>query len=305
MAQQNFFQYIVQSIKNSGLIGRIMAINGAIFLFFLILWLVERLFVQPGLRERVLYYFVAPGDPAELAHKPWSVITQMFTHYDLGHFLFNMLMFFFCARLFVQFFGERRLLTVYLLGGIFAYLCHLGAYYVFPVFAEDVASSVLGASGAIMAIFIATALYRPSFKVLFFGVIPVPLIVLAVLYLLADLSGIAAPKAEGDNTAYFAHLGGALFGALSIIKIHSHRNILNRLENWVYSFKLPRFRRKTKMKAYKGGGEARYMSDEEFNASKKQRQERVDAILDKISKKGYEGLTKEEKDFLFNESQRK
>ena len=81
---------------------------------------------------------------------------------------------------------------------------------------------------------------------------------------------------------------------------------MNLFDKWIYSFKRPRFsfKRKPKMKVYQGGN-ARQMSDEEFNATKKQRQDRVDAILDKIAKKGYDGLSKEEKDFLFNESQRK
>jgi membrane associated rhomboid family serine protease len=310
MGQQNFFKYIVESIKNSGMIGRIMAVNAVIYIFFLLLLVGEHLIEKPGpdeitLQYKVSLYFAAPGDPSELAYKPWSIITQMFTHVEFGHFFLNMLVFFFTGRMFVQFFGERRLLTIYLLGGIFAYLFHVAAYYLFPAFAEQVAPSVIGASGSIMAVFMAVAFYRPNLKVLLFAVIPVPLILVAALYLWADLSGITQPKEEGSNIAHFAHLGGALFGMLAVVKFHSSRNIISRFENWIYSFKRPRLQRKTKMKAHKGGNQAREMTDEEFNYNKKQRQERVDAILDKISKKGYEGLTKEEKDFLFNESQRK
>jgi membrane associated rhomboid family serine protease len=285
------------------MIGRIMAVNTVVYIFFLLLLVIEKLAVKPGLQENVLLYFAAPGDPSELAYKPWSILTQMFTHVEFGHFFLNMLVFFFTGRMFVQFFGERRLLTIYLMGGIFAYLFHVAAYYVFPAFAEQVAPSVIGASGSIMAVFMAVAFYRPNLKVLLFAVIPVPLILVAALYLWVDLSGITQPKEEGTNIAHFAHLGGALFGMLAVIRFHSSRNIINRFENWIYSFKRPRFKRGPKMKVYKG--EARQMTDEEFNYNKKQRQERVDAILDKISKKGYEGLTKEEKDFLFNESQRK
>lgn len=314
MGQQNFFQYIVNSIKNSGMIGKLMAVNAIVYGLFLVLQIVGFLFTTPTgaektiptLAEKVLVYFAAPGNPADLAYKPWSVITQMFTHFEFGHFFFNMLVLFFTARIFVQFFGERRLLTVYFLGGVFAYVFHIGAYYAFPAFAKQVAPSVIGASGSIMAVFMAIAFYRPQLKVHLFGILPVPMILIAGLYLWSDLAGLAQQNVEGTNIAHLAHLGGAIFGMLSIIKIHSSKNWLNRFDNWLYSFKRLKFsfKRKPKMKIYKGG-EARNMTDEEFNATKQQRQERVDAILDKIAKKGYEGLSKEEKDFLFNESQRK
>jgi len=306
MGQQNFLQYIVQSLKNSGMIGKILAVNSVVYLFFLFLQIGEKLFVKPNLVNDVLVYFSAPGNPADLVYKPWSVITQMFTHQQFGHFFFNMIAFYFTGRLFVQFFGERRLLSVYFFGGIFAYLFHVAAYYVFPAFAPQVAPSVIGASGAVMAIFMAAAFYKPSLKILLFGVLPVPLIAIALLYLFFDLSGVAQTAEEESGIAHLAHLGGAIFGILSIIKIQSPNNFMNRFDKWIYSFKRPRFsfKRKPKMKVYQGGS-AREMSDDEFNATKKQRQDRVDAILDKIAKKGYDGLAKEEKDFLFNESQRK
>ena len=314
MGQQNFFQYIVNSLKNSGMTGKLLAVNAIVYLLFLLLQIGGWLFTKPtsvvesapSLAEKVLVYFAAPGNPAELAYKPWSIITQMFTHFEFGHFFFNMLVLFFTARIFTQFFGERRLLTVYLLGGVFGYIFHIGAYYAFPAFAEQVAPSVIGASGSIMAVFMAISFYRPQLKVHLFGILPVPIILIAGLYLWSDLSGLSQQNIEGSNIAHLAHLGGAIFGMISIIKIDSSKNWLNRFDNWIYNFNLPKFsfKRKPKMKIYKGG-EARNMTDEEFNATKQQRQDRVDAILDKIAKKGYEGLSKEEKDFLFNESQRK
>jgi len=306
MGQQNFFQFIVQTLKNSGMIGRILAINSVVYILFLLLQIIEHLFVLDGLKFSVLYYFAAPGNPSELIYKPWSVFTQMFTHEAFGHFFFNMFVFFFTARIFVQFFGERRLLSTYLLGGLFAYLFHIGAYYIFPVFAAQIAPSVIGASGAIMAVFMAVSFYRPSLKVMLFGIIPMPIIIIALLYLWMDLSGIANADKTVSNIAHLAHLGGAIFGMLSILNVNSPKNFMDRLDNWTLRFKLPSFKLKkgTKFKVHKGGN-VKQMTDEEFNATKKQRQDRVDAILDKIAKKGYEGLTKEEKDFLFNESQRK
>lgn len=305
MQEQGFIEYIKLMIRRSGMTGKLIAVSVAVSLFFGVLLLIEKLFVIPDLMWIVKSYFAAPGNPAELMYKPWSVITQLFTHGDLMHLLFNMVMLYFTGRIFVQFFGEKRLLSTYLMGGVFAYGFHVLAYYTLPVYQFAVPPPILGASGAIFAIFAALAVYRPNLKVqLFLIPIQIPVILIFILYIVMNLRGVMSDN-PFDNTAYFAHLGGALFGALSVLKINSSNNFMNRFERWLSRIKFPKFsfKRKPRMKAYKG--KAKYMSDEEYNYSKKQHQERVDAILDKISKKGYEGLTKEEKEILFNESKRK
>lgn len=304
---QNIFEYIKSILKRYGVIGRILIINTAVYLFFLILQIIEHLYVKEGLTESVMNYFAAPGIPAELAYKPWTVFTHMITHYEFGHFILNMLVFFFTSAMFVTFFSERRLVTVYILGGLFAYFFHVGAYYIFPVFAEQVPPGILGASGSVMAIFMAVAFYRPSLKVYLMGLIPIPIFIIAALYIWSDLSGINTSPGEDDNIAHLAHLGGALFGALSIIGYGKMKYWLNPFDWFFSKFKIPaiNLKRKPKMKVYQGGAQTKYMSDEEFNQNKKLRQDRLDAILDKVSKRGYDGLTQEEKDFLFNESQRK
>jgi hypothetical protein len=122
------------------------------------------------------------------------------------------------------------------------------------------------------------------------------------------LLGLTEQQVEGQSRiAHFAHLGGVLFGIVSIIGVNSSNHFMKKVDRffaWIISPKFS-FKRKPKMKVYQNPNETKKMTDEEFNFNKKLRQERLDAILDKIGKKGYEGLTKEEKDFLFNESQRK
>ena len=119
-----------------------------------------------------------------------------------------------------------------------------------------------------------------------FGIVAIPIYVLALFFLAKDLIGIGA----SDEIAHFAHLGGAFFGFLSVQQIHSNSNILNQL-NGLFQ----------KNKNTDSTKNRRFKSDEVYNAEKKAKQERVDAILDKISKSGYESLTREEKDFLFNQ----
>lgn len=308
MQQQNVFQYLKGSLRNSGMLGKLVLINASVFVILLILQLIEFLFVKEGLLGSVVVYLAAPGNPADLAYVPWTIITSMFTHYEFMHFFFNMLVLFFTGMIFQQHFSGNRLLSTYILGGLFAYVTHVGAYYLFPVFAAQSAGPIVGASGAIMAVFMAIAFYRPSLKVMLFGIIPVPLIAIAVLYIITDLMGIAEKPIEGQSRiAHFAHLGGVLFGIISIIGVDKSTHFMNKVDRFFAWFATPKFsfKRKPKMKVYQNPNETKKMSDEEFNFNKKLRQERLDAILDKIGKKGYEGLTKEEKDFLFNESQRK
>ena len=249
-------------------------------------------------------YMSAPGDPSLLIYRPWSLVTQLFTHGSFTHFLFNMVALYFSGRIFINFFNQRRLLLTYLLGGIFGYLIHLIAYYSFPGIAEEGVASILGASGAVFAIFVASAVHNPSYPIHLFGVFKLPLFVIAALYVLSDLMGVGSK----DQVAHFAHLGGALFGGLSVINAFSSKNFMNRIDRFIFRFKLGNISikqktRKPKMKVHQST-KASAQTDEQYNADKVVQKERIDAILEKISKKGYEGLSKEEKDILFNESKR-
>jgi hypothetical protein len=147
-----------------------------------------------------------------------------------------------------------------------------------------------------MAIFTALAFHSPNIRVNLFGIFPVKIYLIAIFFLLNDLIGIADPS---DNVAHFAHLGGAIFGLISIQSMHSNNNILSVLGSFFDRIK----KIITSGKSTKSG-KAKIKTDEEYNLEKKRRQEKTDAILDKISKSGYESLTKEEKDFLFNQSKK-
>lgn len=283
--------------------GKLIAVNTAVFLILIVVQIITTLYLDTETLRTIGEYIAGP--PAThlewILFRPWTLFTQMFTHIDPLHFIFNMLSLYFVSRIFTHFLGEQRLLLTYLMGGIFGYLFHVFCYSVFPLFQELPQQGVIGASGAIVAIFTAVAIHQPKYRVKFFGIIPVSLIVLAILYIFIDLSR----AGSADGVAHMAHLGGGIFGALSVIKVNSPNNFMNRFQRWLSKFKLPKLslKRKPKMKVYKG--EAKNMSDEEYNVSKKAHQDRIDAILDKISKKGYEGLTKEEKQILFDESKRK
>jgi hypothetical protein len=198
-----------------------------------------------------------------------------------------MLFLFFAGSMFEQVFGGKKLLLSYIFGGIMGNLFELTVTFLFPDFSPP--HYVVGASGAIMAVFTSIAVYRPQTPIYLFGIIAIPIYVLALFFLAKDLIGLGA----SDEIAHFAHLGGAFFGFLAVQNIHSQSNILNRITRL--------FERKQRTTPRKN---TRYKTDEVFNSEKKAKQQRIDEILDKISKSGYESLSREEKDYLFNQGQK-
>ena len=285
--------------KHGGMHMKLIFINAAVFLLIALTGVTGRL-VGPGANIAVSYLlsdiFSLQADFHGLLLKPWGLFTSIFAHFGFLHFLFNMLFLYFSGMMLEQFFGGKRLLYTYLVGGIAGGIFEIIAHEIFPGMAQY-PSVIVGASGSIMAIFIALAFYRPNMRVNLFGVLPVKLIILAGLYLLSDILSLGLQ----DGTAHFAHIGGAIIGILSVQNPHSSRNFLFLTEKFfdrIFSGQLFA-KRKPRMTVTRG---AAAKTDYDFNAEKKARQEKTDAILDKISRSGYESLTKAEKEFLFNQS---
>jgi membrane associated rhomboid family serine protease len=237
-------------------------------------------------------FIAMPGSFSQLIYRPWSIITALFTHFEFGHLFWNMPMFYFTAKLFVQFFGNTRLLSTYIFGGIFGGLIHILSYLIFPYFANQDPSSIVGASAAVSAIVGALVFYKPELKVRLFFAIEVPFWVLGLLFIAGDIINLTAE----DGVAHFAHLGGVAFGILSVLKANQSSNFMNTLDKLVtFNFSI---KRQPKMKVYRNS-ETKKMSDEQYNSNKANKKEQMDVILDKISEHGYERLSKKEKDFLF------
>src|SRR5690554_1306765 len=214
---------------------------------------------------------------------------------------FDMLFFYFISRFFLLYFSNQRMLYTYILGGLMGGIFQILAYSIFPAL-QGSQIFVVGASGAVNAIFMAAAFYRPMAEVHLFGMIRLKMIYIAGAYILLDLIQMGGT----DNVAHFAHLGGAAFGILSIYNIDSKKNVINFTRITVKNLKAS-LKGKPKMKAHKGGKAAgkttaQNLSDEEYNLNKKKNQAEIDAILDKISKSGYDSLTKKEKQILFDQS---
>lgn len=283
MMQRSILEEIKFQLQNGKMTVRLIIVNVIVFVGIYLVGLIEGLF---GSSNIGLSLFTFPTSILEFAVKPWTLFTSIIAHFSLGHLFFNMLFLFFAGSMFEQVFGGKKLLLSYVFGGIMGNVFELTVTFLFPDFSPP--HYVVGASGAIMAVFTAIAVYRPQTPIYLFGIIAIPIYVLALFFLAKDLIGLGA----SDEIAHFAHLGGAFFGFIAVQNIHSQSNILNRI---TYLFE-----RKQRISPRKN---TRYKTDEVFNAEKKAKQERIDEILDKISKSGYESLSREEKDFLFNQGQ--
>lgn len=294
MQGRNFIEELNYQLRAGTMTNRLIIVNVCVFLAILLLKKSLLLFnIDPIISDGWIHQlFDLNSSIPAFIRAPWGLVTSIFTHEQFGHLLFNMLFLYFSGRFFEQYFSRKKLWLTYLFGGIAGGILELLANNLFPAL-QGTNVVILGASGSIMAIFTALAFYQPNIQVSLFGIFPIRIYFLALFFLFKDLINIGTD----DQIAHFAHLGGAIFGLLSIQNLHSSKNILTRLEGVllrIFSF----FKPKEKVKRTK----TRFKTDEEFNHEKHLKQVKMDQILDKISKSGYDSLTKAEKDFLFNQS---
>jgi len=267
----------------------LLVVNIGVFIVIRIVNAISGLFLTPIFRfEDVSWFAAVPANLSELVTRPWTLLTYMFLHWDFLHILFNMLWLYWMGRIFQDYLGSKKLLSTYFAGGIVGGLFFIIAYNIFPVFSGSVDHAfALGASASVLAITVAAATLLPEYPIhlIFFGNIPLKWIAVAVIVL--DLISVSGHNAGG----HIAHLGGALYGFVYIRQLKRGRDLTGWLANL-----FDRLRYKpSKMKVT----HRKMKADEEYNVNRKARQERMDDILDKISKSGYGSLTQEEKDFLF------
>ncbi len=250
-----------------------------------------------GIHESVYArWFALPANFNEFIFHPWTIITYMFLHAELSHVFFNLLWLHWVGKIFVEYYGSKRLLGIYLLGGISGAILFLLTCNLIPGVSSN--QYLLGASAGVTAIVIAIAVLIPDYIVnlLFFGPVKLKYIALVsfILTSIIDLTQNTGGKV--------AHIGGAFFGLIYGMQYRKGKDIakwfMNLLDN-IFSFSL--FSRKAHFKVVYNRG----MSDEDYNMNKVERQRRIDGILDKISKSGYESLSKEERDLLFKMGNKK
>tara|TARA_R110000796_G_scaffold252631_1_gene389237 strand:+ start:123109 stop:123972 length:864 start_codon:yes stop_codon:yes gene_type:complete len=267
---------------------KIIAINVAIFI---LVRLISALFGYNTVA--FISWFELPKDFFTFIKQPWSIVTYSFLHGGFGHIFWNMLMLFFTGKIFMNLYGERKFINVYFLGVIFGGLIFLVSYNIFPALILS-NSSLIGASAGVTAVLIFVCTYTPNqeVRVLFFNV---KLWYVGAFFVLVDLIQIGGGENIGGR---LAHLGGAFIGYYYARKLIGGIDIGEGFSQLIDRFtNLFKKDKKAPMKTVYRKPTSNLKKTVDYEKESQQR--KVDIILDKISKSGYESLSKEEKDFLF------
>ncbi len=285
-----------EMFKHGSMLTKILFINVGVFIVINLI-----LLFLPDFSK----YISVPGDFHTLIRRPWTLLTYMFVHEGFMHLLMNMLWLWWFGKMFLTYFNDKQMAAVYLLGGFSGAFFHLGVNYLLPVGQQ---AMILGASAAVMSIVFAVVAFKPDFIIHLIFIGPVKLKYIGLFALIIDIIGLAGNLKGGaissDGIAHMAHLGGSAFGlwfGFSMKKgkdiTRSFNNFLNNIVSFFSSKNLGR----NNMKISRQDKFSKTKSDWDYNVNKHANQKETDRILDKISKKGYESLTKKEKDFLFKQ----
>jgi membrane associated rhomboid family serine protease len=276
---------------------KLIYINSAVFLFFVAIKIITLLFNISEVESKLIEYLAVPASLDLLLSRPWTIITYMFLHEEFFHLLFNMLWLWWFGKIFIDYFNQKRLVSVYILGGLSGALLYILSFNLFPGFSDVINVSIaLGASASVMAIVIATSVYVPDHTIhlMFIGPVKLKWVGLGI-FLFTSLFDFSV-----NTGGKIAHIGGAAMGYFFAIQYRQGSDItkgFNRIFDSIFTW----FKPKPKMKvSYK-----KPMTDYEYNKTKVVHQEKINKILEKISKGGYDSLTREEKEILFKESQKK
>ncbi len=269
-----------QNIKATSLLVQLIIINVAVFLI---------LNIASNFQVDIMSYVGVPSNLAELCFKPWTLITHMIAHKDLGHVFYNMMSLFFFSTIFLQILDEKKLLFLYVFGS----LSGIALYLTFAQFVPSIVGSgyAFGASASVMAIAVAIGTYMPEYRfgMMFFGEVVLKWVVLIVFVLsvIIDFSVNTGGK--------IAHLGGSVFGLIYALQLKKGNDISLWFQNLIWR------RKKTKLKVV----HYKKVDDYTYNEIKRDEEAELNYLLDKINKSGYESLSKKEKETLHRLSTRK
>jgi len=278
--------------------AQLIIINVVVFLAMAVIWVFSTILGFENFFKILHDQFSIPPLFADFIRRPWTIITYAFTHSltDIFHILFNMLALYWFGKLFIEYLGGDKLVAVYLLGALAAGTVYLLVFNTVPFFKQQSNfPGMVGASGAVFAVMMAAATLLPNytFYLLFLG--PVRIKYIAAFYIVLSFLGSVGSNAGGN----VAHLGGALMGFIYTKQLQVGVDWGGWITGVLTWFK-GLFSSRPKVKVTYRKPEPKKNQAGFTKAS----QEEIDTILDKISDRGYESLTKEEKEKLFNASKK-
>ncbi|MFC4636543.1 rhomboid family intramembrane serine protease [Dokdonia ponticola] len=283
--------------KTANIAIKLIVINFAVFI---LLNLIPTLF---GVNFSFIGWFTLPDNFPGFLTQPWSIITYAFLHGGIFHILFNMYFLYIFSRFILNLFTEKRFLTLYLLGGMAGGVLYMLSYSIFPALIAKSGGFLLGASAAVMALIVFIATYSPQTGIRFF-IFDFKLWQIATFYVVFDLMRVSLGT---DNMGgLISHLGGAAFGYVYAMQLAKGNDIgawfekgMDTVASW---FSSKSKSKKTNMRTVHRTAKktaTKNTKAKQSSVTKSDQQQQIDAILDKISKSGYDSLSKAEKDFLF------
>ncbi len=301
----NDFKQAFKQPNNS--LVQLIWVNIVVYLIVLVFKLVSMAFHQNVFFENIMSYFSLTAILPSLLLKPWTLLTYSFFHITnpISHLLPNMLTLYWFGRIIQEYLGSQRLAYLYIYGAIFGGLFVVGLENVLPLFNQSLSSNIIGSSGAVMAIAFAAATLVPEYTFHLFLIGPIKIKYIVVFLLILSLASVANMQNIGGE---MAHLGGALIGFLYIKFLKKGSDLGLPIQSVTSFFKKLFLKKeeKTIKVSYKNLNNTVSQATNQYNnPAAFPNDEEIDEILDKISKSGYESLTKTEKQRLFKASQKK
>jgi membrane associated rhomboid family serine protease len=299
----NFLDDIKNPFRRGNTLVQLMLINAIVFLSLILTGAILSFFPEGNVINNIINDNVVLIAPVkQFIWKPWTLLTYCFTHYSFWHLLFNMLTLFWFGTLVQEFIGSRKLMNIYIIGGIFSGLVYIGIYNLLSLAPQvnNINSTILGASAAVCAVMFAAVTLLPEYEFYFFGLFLIKIKYIAWFFLLLSF---IVPSSG------ISHLGGALAGYSYIYLLRKGIDLGSPIEtigDWWSSLWRPKPKMKIPQRKYSESTvSSKGLSSPNLDPNYFPDQDEVDAILDKIGKSGYESLTKEEKQKLYRASQRK
>ena len=299
---------IVQDIRTAfsrrdNALIQLILLNVLVFAALIVLRAILTISSAGGYYSLVLRQLELSSSLPVLVRHPWTLLTYAFCHQDFFHILFNLLNLYWFGQLVREYLGDRRLVSIYVLGALAGAAVFLLSFNLLPVFQPGVGTPMIGASAGVTAIIVAGATLLPDYTFMLILIGPVKIKWIAAVVVLISLAGVNGGNPGGE----IAHLGGALLGFLFIKQLQAGRDLgrpVQAVGNWFgnlatrrTAMRVSTSRRAEPVAAISAsGGKKPAVVNQPL-------QDEIDLILDKISRSGYESLSKEEKQKLFRASQ--
>ena len=281
------------AFKNGSTLIQLIVINVLVFLFVTLLRLILPV---SGDSEgilgslpfiKVLSWIAAPLNALDFIQKPYTILSYQFIHLDPLHLLGNMVFLYFFGSILESYVGNKKTLSLYLYGGIFGGLTSMLVCTFIPN--ADNSSPIIGASASVAAIAVATAAVNPrhSVRMMLFG--PVQIYVLVLIFLLLNIISVSSYL---NFSSSLSHLGGAVLGYFFIDQSKKGNDLSSWLNKLIEKTKILFARQKLKVSHIDH-------TKKTVSEETKKRNEKIEIVLTKIKRSGYDSLSKEEKDYLF------